>query len=151
MPEIAEVKREVLKRIDQMPNISQQTKDKLYDAVAKAHGMGRLLTVSFDTLLTKISPEQIAYMKSRWERPQIQQHLEDPTLVLVILGYADKQGNDQRNLQISNARAEAVMEALRDQLGVQNVMHVIGMGGSNLLDPNELAKNRIVEVWGVLP
>ncbi|MBV8376498.1 MAG: OmpA family protein [Verrucomicrobia bacterium] len=151
LPEIAEVKREVLKRIDQMPNISQQTKDKLYDAVAKAHGMGRLLTVSFDTLLTKISPEQIAYMKSRWERPQIQQHLEDPTLVLVILGYADKQGNDQRNLQISNARAEAVMEALRDQLGVQNVMHVIGMGGSNLLDPNELAKNRIVEVWGVLP
>jgi hypothetical protein len=151
LPEVAAVKREVLKRIDQMPNVSQQNKDRLYGALDKAHGMGRLFSVSFETLLSRISPDQISYMRSQLERPQIKKYLDDPTLVLVILGYADKQGNDQRNLQISNARAQAVMEALRDQLGIQNVMHVIGMGGSDLLDPRELAKNRIAEVWAVLP
>jgi hypothetical protein len=28
---------------------------------------------------------------------------------------------------------------------------MVPMGGTTLLDPRELAKNRIVEVWAVLP
>jgi outer membrane protein OmpA-like peptidoglycan-associated protein len=151
LPEIAEVKREVLKRIDQMPNVSAQNKDRLYSAVERARGMGRLFTVSFETSLTKVSPEALADMKSQLERPQIKSYIDDPTLVLVILGYADKQGDNQRNLQISSARAEEVKDVLRDQLGIQNVMHTVPMGGTDLLDPRELAKNRIVEVWAVLP
>ncbi len=151
LPEIAEVKRAVLKRIDLMPNVSSQNKDRLYGAVDRARGMGRVFSVSFETLLTKVTPEEVASMRTHLEYPQIKKLLDDPTLVLVILGYADKQGDDQKNLQISNARAQAVMEALRDQLGIQNVMHVVPMGGTDLLDPRELAKNRIVEVWAVLP
>jgi outer membrane protein OmpA-like peptidoglycan-associated protein len=151
LPEIAEVKRAVLKRIDLMPNVSSQNKDRLYGAVDRARGMGRLFSVNFETSLTKIAPEEIASMKSQLDHPQVKKLLDDPTLVLVILGYADKQGDDQKNLQISNARALAVMDALRDQLQVQNVMHVIPMGGTDLLDARELAKNRVVEVWAVLP
>jgi outer membrane protein OmpA-like peptidoglycan-associated protein len=151
LPEIAAVKREVLKRIDLMPNVSAQNKDRLYGAVDRARGMGRLFSVSFETSLTKISPEEIASMKAQLDHPQIKKFLDDPTLVLVILGYADKQGDDQKNLDISNGRAQAVMDALRDQVGVQNVMHVVPMGGTDLLDAKQLAKNRIVEVWAVLP
>jgi outer membrane protein OmpA-like peptidoglycan-associated protein len=151
LPEIAAVKREVLKRIDLMPNVSSQNKDRLYSAVDRARGMGRLFSVSFETSLTKVTPEAIAAMKSQLDHPQLKKFLDDPTLVLVILGYADKQGDDQKNLDISNGRAQAVMDALRDQVGVQNVMHVVPMGGTNLLDPRQLAKNRIVEVWAVLP
>jgi outer membrane protein OmpA-like peptidoglycan-associated protein len=151
LPEIAGVKREVLKRIDQMPNVSAQNKDRLYSAVERARGMGRLFTVSFETSFTKVSPEALADMKSQLERPQIKSYIDDPTLVLVILGYADKQGDNQKNLQISSARAEEVKDVLRDQLGIQNVMHTVPMGGTDMLDPRELAKNRIVEVWAVLP
>ena len=145
------MKREVLKRIDLMPNVSSQNKDRLYGAVDRARGMGRLFSVPFETLLTRISPEEVAYMKDQLEHPQIKKILEDPTLVLVILGYADIQGDEQKNLQISNGRAQTVMDALRDQLGIQNVMHIVPMGGTNLLDARELAKNRVVEVWAVLP
>ena len=151
LPEIAEVKREVLKRIDLMPNVSSQNKDRLYGAVERARGMGRLFSVPFETLLTRISPEEVAHMRDQLERPQIKKILEDPTLVLVILGYADLQGDEQKNLQISNGRAQTVMDTLRDQLGIQNVMHIVPMGGTNLLDARELAKNRVVEVWAVLP
>lgn len=151
LPEIAEVKRQVLKRIDLMPNVSSQNKDRLYSAVDRARGMGRLFTVSFETSFTKISPEELGVMKSQLERSQIKKFLDDPTLVLVILGYADKQGDDQKNLEISNGRAQAVMDVLRDQFGIQNVMHSVPMGGTDLLDPRQLAKNRIVEVWAVLP
>jgi outer membrane protein OmpA-like peptidoglycan-associated protein len=151
LPEIAAVKKDVLKRIDLMPNVSQSNKDRLYSAVDRARAMGRLFTVSFETSLTKISPQDIAFMKAELERPEIKKMLDDPTLVLVILGYADKQGDDQKNLQISTARAQTVMEVLRDQCGVQNVMHIVPMGGTDLLDAHQLAKNRVVEVWSVLP
>ena len=90
-------------------------------------------------------------MKAQLQEPETEKMLDDPTVVIVILGYADKQGNDQTNLQISTARAQAVMEALRDQCGVQNVMHVVPMGGTDLLDPRQLAKNRVAEIWAVSP
>ncbi|MBV9674103.1 MAG: OmpA family protein [Verrucomicrobia bacterium] len=151
LPEIAEVKRAVLKRIDAMPNVSEQSKQRLYESVDRAHGMGRLFTVPFDTSNTRITSPDIAMMKTQLERPQIKKLLDDPTLVLVVLGYADIQGDDQRNLQISTARAQSVSDALRTQCGVLNVIHPVPMGGTNLLDPKELAKNRIVEVWAVLP
>src|ERR1700723_2708263 len=51
LPEIAEVKRAVLKRIDLMPNVSSQNKDRLYGAVERARGMGRLFSVNFETSL----------------------------------------------------------------------------------------------------
>src|SRR6202035_4814700 len=87
LPEIAEVKRAVLKRIDLMPNVSEANKEKLYNALDRARAMGRLFTISFETSLTRISPQSVAYMKSQLERPQIKQMLDDPTLVLVVLGY----------------------------------------------------------------
>jgi len=149
--ETASLRRDVLRRIDAMPNVSQSNKDRLYSAVDRARAMRLLFTLSFDTSLTKVSPQDITFAKGELERPEIKKMLDDPTLVLVILGYADKQGDDQRNLQISTGRAQAVMEALRDQCGVQNVMHVVPMGGTDLLDPRQLAKNRVVEVWAVLP
>jgi len=90
-------------------------------------------------------------MKAQLQEPETGKMLDDPTVVIVILGYADKQGNDQTNLQISTGRAQSVMEALRDQCGVQNVMHVVPMGGTDLLDPRQLAKNRVVEIWAVSP
>ena len=150
-PEIAALRRDVLKRIDAMPNVSQPNKDKLYSAVDRARAMKLLFTVPFDSSLTKITPQDVAFMKTQLQEPETQKMLDDPTVVVVILGYADKQGDDQRNLQISTARAQSVMEALRDQGGVQNVMHVVPMGGTDLLDPRQLAKNRVTEIWAVSP
>lgn len=150
-PEIDEVKRAVLKRIDQMPNVTQANKDKLYSAVERAHGLGRLFTVPFETRLTNLAAQDLAFIQSAVNQPQIRKLLDDPTLVLVILGFADKQGADVANQNLSFGRAQAVMEALRDKCGVQNVMHVVPMGGTDLLDPHNLAKNRVVEVWAALP
>ena len=150
-PEIAEVKRAVLKRIDQIPNLTQANKDKLYSAVERAHGLGRLFTVPFDTRLTNLGAQEPAFIQNAVTQPQIKKLLDDPTLVLVILGFADKQGANEANQTLSLGRAQSVMEALRDKCGVQNVMHVVPMGGTDLLDPHNLAKNRVVEVWAALP
>lgn len=144
------VKDEVLKRVDTMP-ITAANKDKLYSAVERARSMGKILTIPFGSGKTELSPTDIDALKSQLEKPEISKMRDDPTAVFVILGYADPKGDAKKNLTISQSRAEAVMKNMRDKLGVINLMHTMGMGGSKLVDASNLEKNRIVEIWAVLP
>ena len=72
-------------------------------------------------------------------------------MVFVILGYADQKGSEKINSDISLSRARSVMDTLRDKCGVQNVMHSVAMGGSNLFSSQQIEKNRVAEIWAVLP
>jgi len=119
--------------------------------VERARGLDLLFTVSFETRVAKLSQQDTAFIQAQLNQPHLKQLLEDPTLILVILGFADKLGTQQVNQDLSLERAERVMEVLRDTLGVRNVMHPVPMGSTDLLDPRNLVKNRVVEVWGALP
>jgi outer membrane protein OmpA-like peptidoglycan-associated protein len=71
-------------------------------------------------------------------------------VVLVMVGYADKQGDQTKNRGISRSRAEAVVRALKDKLSPVNIMHAVGLGGQDLFG-GTLDKNRVVEIWAVQP
>jgi outer membrane protein OmpA-like peptidoglycan-associated protein len=146
-----EVKAEVLTRIDLMPNISASNKDKLYNAVERARQMGKVLTIPFGSGKTDLSSSDIEALKTELDKPDIAKLREDPTAVFVILGYADPKGDAKKNIAISQTRADVVLRSMKDKCNVINVMHTVGMGGSKLLDAQNLEKNRIVEVWAVLP
>jgi outer membrane protein OmpA-like peptidoglycan-associated protein len=145
------VKTEVLKRIDLMPTISADNKDRLYMSVERARQMGRLLTIPFGSGRSAIGGQDVEALKAQLALPQVRALLDDPTAVFVILGFADTKGNEQKNLAISEERAKHVLNVLRDRCGVLNVMHSVGMGGSTLFDPSGTEKNRVAEVWVVLP
>jgi len=145
-----QVKEEVLKRIDLMPTISPDDKDQLYVSVERARHMGRMITIPFDFGNKSLSSEDISHLKAALKEPQVESVLADPTAVFVVLGYADTKGDPEKNLKISLDRANVVLSALRD-IGVLNVMHSVGMGGSTMFDEEGLEKNRVVEVWAVLP
>jgi outer membrane protein OmpA-like peptidoglycan-associated protein len=145
-----QVKEEVLKRIDLMPTISPVDKDQLYVSVERARQMGKMITIPFAFGNKTLSPDDISKLRAALEEPQIQSLLADPTAVFVVLGYADTRGDPEKNLKISLDRANVVLSALRN-LGVVNVMHSVGMGGSTMFDEEGLEKNRVVEVWAVLP
>jgi outer membrane protein OmpA-like peptidoglycan-associated protein len=145
------VKTEVLARIDVMPKLSPEEKDKLYVLVERARGMGRIVTIPFSSGKIAIGPAEVAALKEKIALPQIKKFSDDPTVVFVVLGYADKKGDPKKNVAISLDRAESVVNALKDRLGVMNVVHAVGMGSSELFDAQNLDKNRVVEVWAVLP
>lgn len=146
-----QVKSEVLKRIDLMPNISADNKDKLYFSVERARQMGKIVMIPFAFGQRELEAKDVDALREAIHNDRVQQILGDPTAVLVILGYADTKGDEQKNLKISLDRAEEVLKALRDKVGVLNVMHAVGMGGSTLFDEKGDEKNRVVEVWAVLP
>jgi outer membrane protein OmpA-like peptidoglycan-associated protein len=142
---------EVLKRIDVMPNLGEAEKDKLYVQVERARAMGQVITIPFASGEKSISSTSAGSLAKAVALPQIQKFSDDPTVVFVVLGYADKKGDPKSNLAISLQRAEAVVKVLKEKAGVMNVVHAVGMGGSELFDASNLGKNRVVEVWAVLP
>jgi outer membrane protein OmpA-like peptidoglycan-associated protein len=48
-------------------------------------------------------------------------------------------------------RADSVVKTLKDRGAIMNVIHAVGMGSSDMFDAKDLDKNRVVEVWAVLP
>jgi len=145
-----QVKSEVLTRVDLMP-ISARNKDRLYNSVERARNMGKVLTIPFSSGKAALGPAETAALKAELAKPELAQLRDDPTAVFVILGYADPKGDAKKNIAISQLRADSILEAMRDKCGVLNVMHAVAMGGSTLLDAQKLEKNRIVEIWAVLP
>ena len=146
-----QVRDEVLKRIDAIPNITKVQKDKLYNSVLRAKSMGLIVTIPFASGSARLPANEVPALKTQLEQPELRKLREDFTYVFVILGYADAKGDEKKNLAISQTRADSVLEAMRDKCGVTNVMHAVAMGSSTLMDDKNLEKNRIVEVWAVLP
>lgn len=145
------VKTEVLARIDMMPKLTPEEKDKLYVLVDRARGMGKIITIPFSSGKIAIGNPEVSSLREKMELQQIKKFSEDPTVVFVVLGYADKKGDAKKNIAISLSRADSVVAALKDRLGVMNVVHAVGMGSSEMFDAQNLDKNRVVEVWAVLP
>lgn len=144
------VKAEVLARIDVMPKLTPEEKDKLYVQVERARGMGKVVTIPFSSGKIAVGTPEIAALKEKIKLPQIQKFADDPTVVFVVLGFADKKGDPAKNVAISQQRADSVEKALKD-LGVVNLIHTVGMGSSEMFSDVNIDKNRVVEVWAVLP
>ena len=142
---------EVLKRVDVMPNISATNKDRLYNSVQRARSMGLLVTIPFASGNSRIPANEVPALKAELEKPSVMKFREDPTAVFVVLGFADPLGDEKKNIAISQTRADSVLESMRDKCGITNVMHAVAMGGSKLLDTANMEKNRVAEVWVVLP
>jgi outer membrane protein OmpA-like peptidoglycan-associated protein len=152
-PENALIKQEVLKRIDLMPDLSPTNREKLYDRVERTPGMGRVATIFFDLGESRMRPADVERLRSDLSSPAAQRLVDDPTVVFVVLGYADPTGSADLNKSISQNRANNAMTALRDRLKLTNLMHSVAMGSSTLFGDgrDQLQKNRVVEVWAVMP
>jgi hypothetical protein len=145
------VRKEVLARIDLLKELTPKEKDYLYAQVERARGFTKLAIIPFIRGRSKPEQYQIDHMLSYLEKPEFKKLSEDPTVVLVIAGYADKQGSDEQNLQISKERATGLMKILQAQGHVTNTVRAVGTGEPDFFDKNDAEKNRIAEIWLVAP
>lgn len=146
----SKAQKDVIGRIEQMPNLSPEQKNKLFSSVDRARGMGCVLIIPFADGKKTLDPKEANILTSAIQSPGIKKLTEDPTLVFVILGYADKKGDAKVNERVSIERAESVLATMRDKASVTNVMYAVGMGGADVLNKDG-GNNRLVEVWAVFP
>jgi outer membrane protein OmpA-like peptidoglycan-associated protein len=145
----AKARTDVLARIDLMPHLTEAQKSKLTTSVDRARSMGCIFIVPFEAGKKALGPKETDILAKGFSSASIKQLMEDPTLVFVVLGYADK--GDSQSEKTSIDRAQSVLGAMKDRCNVQNVMYSVGMGAATLADAKSAAKNRIVEVWAVYP
>jgi serine/threonine protein kinase len=149
---IADTTREdVVRRINAMPGITAEKKASLVSKMNKARSMERLAVIPFDSGQSTLRRAAADEVVKTFDTPQMHDKLSDPTIVLVVAGYADSGGRPDYNLRISQARAENVGRILKEQVKLLNAMQTIGMGGTELLDSKRPDQNRAVEVWAVVP
>jgi outer membrane protein OmpA-like peptidoglycan-associated protein len=119
--------------------------------VDRARAMGKVITIPFPSGRTALDAAATSAIGDKLQLDQIRKLAEDPTVVFVVLGFADKKGDPKQNQEISLARANAVLGTLQNKFRLLNVMHAVGMGSSEMFDAVNLDKNRVVELWAVLP
>ena len=149
--EEAEVRKEVLARIDLLKELSQKERDYLYAQVDRARGLTKPAIIPFPSGKTRPEQFQIDHLLSYLQKPKYQKLYEDPTVVFVVAGYADKQGNEEQNLEISKQRAQVVAKILETQAKIANTIRAVGMGGSEFFGHGTPDKNRVVEIWLAAP
>lgn len=145
----AKARVDVLARIDSMPHLTEQQKAKLTTSVDRARSMGCIFVVPFEAGKKALGSRETDILAKGFASASIKQLMEDPTLVFVVLGYADK--GDPQAEKSSIDRAQSVLGAMKDRCNVQNVMYSVGMGTAALADAKQVTKNRLVEVWAVYP
>ena len=144
-------KEEVVKRINALPGATVEKKANLIEKMHKARSMERLTVVHFDIGQTSLRRAATDPLVKAFGSPAMRDKLSDPTIILVVAGYADAGGNADLNLRFSKERAEKVSKILKERVGLLNAMRTIGMGGTELLDNKRPDQNRAVEVWAVVP
>jgi len=149
--EEAEVRKEVLTRIDLLKELSEKERDYLYAQVERARGFTKLAIIPFPSGKTRPEQFQIDHLLSYLQKPEYQKLFEDPTVVFVVAGYADKQGNESQNLEISKERADVVAKILENQAKIANTIRAVGLGGSEFFGHGTPDKNRVVEIWLAAP
>jgi serine/threonine protein kinase len=142
---------DVVKRIKAVPGVSAQRKADLIEKMHRARSMERLTVIPFDAGQTALRRGATDGLVKTFDRPGIRDKLSDPTVVLVVAGYADIVGRPDLNLHFSQERAENVSKILKEQAKLSNAMQMIGMGGTDLLDSKRPESNRAVEIWAVVP
>jgi outer membrane protein OmpA-like peptidoglycan-associated protein len=149
--EEAEVRKEVLARVDLLKELSQKDRDYLYAQVERARGFTKLAIIPFPPGKTRPEQFQIDHLLSYLQKPEYQKLFEDPTVVFVVAGYADKQGNEEQNMEISKQRAQVVAKILETQAKIANTIRAVGLGGSEFFGHGTPDKNRVVEIWLAAP
>ncbi len=151
-PASERARNEVKARVDQIPRLDADQRNKLYESVDRAQALGVVLVVPFPEGSDKLPAQQSAVLVDAIKDKRIAELTKDPRLVLVILGYSKDKGVDtEANRKLSEQRAEHVLLTIRDKGNVRNAMYSVGMGSADALNKEGGPGSRVAEVWAVFP
>lgn len=148
------IKGEVLARIDKYPKLTEvepEQKEKLYNLVNKARAIGCIMIIPFAEGQDKLNDKEKELLLRAAQTKSIQKLTEDPTMLFFVLGYADKVGDTGKKTDLSKSRSNSVLNTLRDDAGISNLMYPVPMGSTDMFDDAAAVRNRRVEVWVVFP
>ncbi len=152
-PEGAAMLKDAVARIDEAPAdlYPEKAKAKVREGLKGAQRIFKVDTVYFEKGGAKLLQRDMDRLAKALQTPALQEASSDPRAVFFVLGFADKTGDPTTNKKLSFSRADAVITALEDDLGVINLTYPVAVGPTEIVSPENQQKNRAAEVWLVLP
>ena len=140
-------------RIDEAPNdlYSEKAKAKVREGLKMAHRIFKVYTVYFEKGGASPEAKDKTALTNALQEKSLVDSMGDPRTLFFVLGFADKSGDPQVNKKLSGARADAVVNVLKNDCGLLNLIYPVSVGSSELVSPGNQNKNRAAEVWMVLP
>ncbi len=151
-PEVASLKADADRRIDEAPttDYSDGDKTKVREAIRVAKRLTRVATLQFGAASARLGNNERNRFKAALQTQEMENLLLDPQAVFFTIGYADASGTSEINRQISQKRAAGVESVLKS-FKVTHKCYSVGIGTTTLISAEKQSKNRAVEVWVVLP
>lgn len=147
----ARIRQDVLERVDRLPNLTTEQRNKLYASVDRARGMGCVLIVPFLENKRVLAEPERKVLVNGIRSEAVQKLADDPSLVFVVLGYANESGGEAEQIKLAGERAESVLATMRDLANVTNTMYAAGMGMSDAKQKAAPGAGRVAEIWAVFP
>lgn len=150
-PGNAKIRQDVLDRVDRLPNLSNEQRNKLYASVDRARGMGCVLIVPFLEGKRVLADAERKVLVNGIRSEAVQKLIDDPSLVFVVLGYANEAVSEAEQIKLAGERAESVSTTMRDLANVTNTIYPAGMGASDAKQKAAPGAGRVAEIWAVFP
>ena len=96
-----------------------------------------LKNIYYDVAKATLRPESVAELERL-----VQIMNENPTLVVEIAGHTDSDGSDSYNLNLSQARAQSVVDYMLDAAIPENRLVAKGYGETTPIAPNDTKENK---------
>lgn len=140
-------------RIAQAPGdlYSEKAKAKVHEGLKMAHRIFKVYTVYFEKGGASPEAKDKEGLTKALQEKSLVDSMNDPRTLFFVLGFADKSGDAQVNKKLSGSRADAVVNVLKNDFGLLNLIYPVSIGSSELVSPGNQNKNRAAEVWMVLP
>ena len=140
-------------RIDEAPSdlYPDKAKAKVREGLKNAHRIFKVYTVYFEKGGASPTPKDKDGLNGALQEKSLVDSMGDPRTVFFVLGFADKSGDAGTNKKLSTARADAIVNMLKNDCGLLNLTYPVAVGGTELVSPANQNKNRAAEVWMVLP
>jgi hypothetical protein len=144
-------KKVILEAIYRMVGSHDLATNKLYNTVTRARSFGLVAKVPFRAGRTQMTAGDKDALKTTMKTAGLQRFFNDPTLVIVALGFADNPGDSEANATVAKQRAQSMNDLMRKDCDIRLVMHPLAVRDWLLSDPSVRTRDYAGEVWVILP
>lgn len=144
-------KKVILEAIYRMVGTDGAKTDKLYNAVTRARRIGLIAQIPLKKGTTRMASEDKDSFKVGMKEAGLQKFFNDPTVRVVVLGFADHPDDTEKNTALAQQRAASVRDVIRNDCDIRNASHPLPVRDWLLSDPAIRTRDYAVEVWVIVP